>query len=359
MKNKIEGLIFKLKKSTRVRGSKRSNFFKSRQNVAKPKFKKPQSRFRFNNLLLYPLFFIVIVISILGFTTLVYRYVSGLRNIVVENKQETVFGFDFPSYPNSEYIFQSATDNPEVQNFVSLGNSVYRLPKGISINSVFDFYSEKLPTLGWTHTLSVPIDSETQLFGEYWIKESKGLRIYSRLNDVWYQSITIAQAQNGLEDVVKKESARKLLLLTTEKTELLPDFPWRLSFPTEYSTNYFSTSVGSLQGVSFKKIGSQKSLIIQPVGYFGGNSYDAYLDNYILEYNKKNKTKWVVVNSVETVLFGNNVLKGMITNGKDNGIVVVINNIANNVVYAIATFEENDPFANYIYEKIKPSILNQ
>jgi hypothetical protein len=357
MKKQIDGLIFKLRKSTIKRRSSRSNFFKKRANVARPKFKKPS--FRLNKFLLYPLFLIVIIVSILGFTTLLYRYVSSLRNIVVENKQETVFGFDFPSYPNSEYIFQSVTDNEEVKNFVSLGNSVYRLPKGVSISSVFTYYNEKLPTLGWTHTLSVPVDSESMLFGEYWVKESKGLRIYSRLNDVWYQSITIAQAQKGLEDVVKKESARKLLLLTTEKTDLLPDFPWRLSFPTEYSTNYFSTSIGSLQGVSFKKIGSQKSIYIHPVGYLGGNSYDAYLDSYVLEYNKKNKTKWVVINSVESNLFGNNVVKGIITNGKDSGTVVIINNIANNVVYAISTFEENDPFANYIYEKIKPSILNQ
>lgn len=284
-----------------------------------------------------------------------YKFVVNIRQRDTISTVENVYGFDIPSYPNSEFIFKNNLDDSVVAQFLSLGNSVYRLPKDTDINDVFEYYITELGNLGWTHQLSVPINSEERMYGEYFVKDTKGLRIYSRLNDIWYQSVSVIEASNGLEDQVKKETARKLLLLTTEKTELLPDYPWRLSFPTEYQTKYYNSSVSSFQGVRFQKIGSNVITYLEPVGYFGAMPLDDYLIKYLDIYNRKYKKKWVVTNSVLVQFNSNDAIRGTITDGKETSSIYSIHNTGNNLVYIITSFEDKEPFSEYIFNNLKPS----
>lgn len=350
MRKKIGGLIFKIRKSN----NKKTNhvYFKR-----KSKIKNHSSRLRILKLrkllllILLFLFSITIIISLLFFS---YRFIQNLRGTDKKNISENVYGLsNVPVFPNAEFIFKDNLDDQTVKNFLSLGYAVYRLPRDTNIEKVFNYYSDVLPTLGWTHVLSVPISSEEKRYGEYWVKDRFGLRIYTRLNDIWYQQLTLAQAQNGLEDEVKKDVARQLLLLTSEKSTLLPDYPWKLAFPSEYLTKYYATSIKSFQGVVFQRIGSDKKVIIEPVGYFGSTSYEAMIEKFVVNYNTKNKSSWRVVNSSKQIQNNEDINKSIITNGKEAGTITAIKNTQNTLIYVFVTFEDNDPFYNYILSKIE------
>ena len=83
--------------------------------------------------------------------------------------------------------------------------------------------------------------------GEYWVKNEKGLRIYSKFNDIWYELITPEQANAGLRDRVEKEVERDLLLASEDSQDLLPDFEWLLEVPKEYVISYRASGYGSLR----------------------------------------------------------------------------------------------------------------
>ncbi|MCK9368446.1 hypothetical protein M0R04_00500 [Candidatus Dojkabacteria bacterium] len=299
---------------------------------------------------------LILLIGIFFGTYFAIKAVNSLRqkaqtdNILNEN----VYGFDdIPAFPYSEFIFKGQLENDTVKTFLSKGNCVYRLLDEHTIDEVFTYYKDLLPENGWELKLAVPISSQEQMFGQYWVKNEKGLRIYSRLNDIWYQTVTVAQATNGLSDLVMQETARKLLLLTTDRVNLLPDFPWSLSFPSDYITKYYGTNISSFQGVSFKKIGSNSIEYIEPIGYNGAISYDAFINKYLAAYNKKNKTNWQVINSKEMDIAGDTGVIANITNGDKQSNIAVINNQSNSVVYIISTFTNNDPFFDYILTNIK------
>jgi len=182
---------------------------------------------------------------------------------------------------NMNHIFEKNKDTNTVQNFLMDGKSAYRLPDKISRDNVHEYYTEELPNLGWENILSVPIGSEDKKYGEYWVKENQGLRIYVKENSVWYETITTMEASSGLEDDVKEEIERELLLASSETQDLLPDFPWVLPVPKEYIISYHSSELENFREVSFKKIGSNHIYSLTPVGYFGGNTFDSYLYTYI------------------------------------------------------------------------------
>ncbi|MCC7289808.1 hypothetical protein IT417_00960 [bacterium] len=344
-------VIFKVRKGRIKKVNRIGVVLKTKSKQQKRVLQQIQRQF-VGTVLLFAIFLLSIALLVLlGLWT--YRYIVALRSekeAVLSTEQ--VYGFDIPAYPGSEFIFSNDTDDETVKHFISLGNSVYRLPKDAEIADVFSFYVEQLPPKEWQHVLSVSITSEDRLFGEYWVKGDKGLRIYSRLNDVWYQTVTVKQAQTGLEDEVKKEIARKLLLLTTEKADLLPDFPWRLNFPTEYTAKYYATGIKSFQGVSFQRLGDNSIIYLEPVGYNGGNTYDGYIDNFIASFNKKHKSKWQVVNSVETEFRGEYAVRATVNKGSDFGSIVAVKNNSNTLIYVIAAFEENEPFFNYMLQNL-------
>lgn len=303
--------------------------------------------------------FKVVLLSIFSIILLVlllnsaYKYILSLRGDNKTENIETVYGFDIKTYPNSEFIFKNTLDNDNVKSFLSSGNSLYRLPKGTEISEVYEYYKNLLPQDGWQYVGFVEITSEEKMYGQYWVKDGKGLRIYSKLNDVWYQYITQEQAQNGLSDIVRKEIARKLLLLTTEKSETLPDYPWRIQYPSEYVAKYYSSEVPSFQTLSFQKIGSNNITYIEPLGFLGGVSYEKYIQKAIDGYNKRFKDRWQLSSTSEDVLNGSEILSGTLIKGKREGNIIVISNNSNNIVYGIYSFDKKDPFYQYLLENLQ------
>ncbi|KKR06080.1 MAG: hypothetical protein UT34_C0001G0120 [candidate division WS6 bacterium GW2011_GWF2_39_15] len=290
---------------------------------------------------------------------LLINYVSNLRRNILDGTDVSltnVVGFaEIPEYPNSVFIFKDKLNNDDVKRFLSTGQAVYRLEPGHTIEDVNNYYKEHLPKAGWKEVLSVPLESEEQKFGEYWVKGTIGVRIYSKLNDIWYQSITQEQASTGLSDEVKKEVELQLLLSESDMQDLRPDFPWKLSFSSDYIATYGATDIGELIKVSFKKLGSNKSVTIEPLGYMGAISYDAFLEKGLKKFNKAHKTKWQVSNTTVTVVAGQEALSGKLFSGNVQTEAYIVGNPRDTVVYMFIADQESDPFLKYIIEKVEPA----
>lgn len=309
---------------------------------------------------------LLIILIVLGVALLItagyfsINYAIGLRadtgSESVLAERSFVMGFDdVPSFPGSQFIFESYSNNETVRQFLSNGNSVYRLPPSASIDEISAFYSAELPKNGWELVNSVPLESEEMMPGDYWVKEEKGVRIYSKFNDIWYESVSLKQANNGLKDEVKKETERKLLLLSSEFSDLLPDFPWRLKVPSDFLASYSGTELTDLQSVSFKQIGHSNIVVLEPIGYMGAMPYDSFLDSYLSKKNKEEKTGWKVINSVVTTVSSQEAIKATITDGEKIGQSIVVGNPRNSVAYTLTTYEEEDPFFDYVIENLVPA----
>jgi hypothetical protein len=213
----------------------------------------------------------------------------------IKSSKELVIGFkDIPTYPQAEYIFKNMVDQEEVQKFINSGYSVYRLPPGDKIYEVYDYYNEILPSKGWELTEQVDIGTEDKRYGQYWIKDNEGLRIYSRTNDIWYQKISRVEAKEALASDVSKEIERELILAASNKTEFLPDFPWELELPGEYIAAYSAAKLNyekldeefeDLQEVKIKRIGSKEYILLKPRYIYEGGVLDGYLDKAAEELN--------------------------------------------------------------------------
>ena len=332
-----------------VNRKKKFKLFKKDRSVKK-KFRRRDRNFGIKILIM------ILVLVVLGLIFISIRYVLSTRgkDINDENLDKEVVGLEeIPTYPGSIFLFEENKDTNTVQNFLMDGKSAYKLPNGTGREEVHEYYNQKLTDLGWTYALSIAIGSEDMRYGEYWIKEDVGLRIYVKENSVWYETITTQEANSGLADDVKEEVERELLLASSEMQDLLPDFPWVLPVPKQYVISYHSSNIGDFREVSFKKIGSSNTYTLTPVGYYGGNTFDSYLYTYIDSKNTTETVEWGVQNSFfvekygKTILFGDIVSPEGITDG------AVIENTYNTLVYVLLSATKDDPFFEYILENIK------
>jgi len=299
----------------------------------------------------------ILIIIVLGLIFVSIKYVLTSRGKSGDgiNIQTDVLGLEeIPAYPGSIFLFEENKESDTVQKFLMDGKSAYKLPNKTLKENVYEYYNENLPDLGWRNVLSVAIGSEDKRYGEYWIKDNQGLRIYVKRNSVWYETITPEEANSGLENDVKEEIERELLLASAEMQELLPDFPWILPIPKEYVISYHSSDLEDFREVSFKKIGSNYTYSLTPVGYYGGNTFDSYLYTYIDSKNTTEEIEWGVQNSFFVDKYGKTILLGDIVSPEGIRDGAVINNTYNTVVYVLLSATKDDPFFEYILENIKP-----
>ncbi len=338
-----------LKKSTAKPLPKRStNIFKKIQNkVQTPQHRKPLKLPKFT-------IYIILFIMLFGLSYLAVKYITYLRNADNKEKdQQYVTGLsNIPAYPDSIFIFEDSLNKDSVKNFLSKGGSAYRLPNNTNVTAVFDYYKTKLTNLGWTYIQFVNMEAKDKEYGQYWAKDNVGLRIYSKYNDVWYETISVTEAQTGLADKVKEETDMELLLVNDTAQDLLPDFPWILSIPKEYIISYKVSAYDStLQQVLFSKIGSEEKVYLVPVGKVG-KALDYCLDDYIATLNTTATEKWGVNN---TYVISTNVgagLKGTIGTNSTKDEIAVIPDSYNNIVYVIDSNVTDNSFVDYILTNI-------
>jgi len=347
--------------SVKRKGKKKFTLFK-RQNSklhTRRKEKKNLSKIFFYTFLVL-IFVTLVYVSILS----VIRLRDGTtdENVSVEY----VVGLDgVPSYPGSEFIFKNNIKEISVANFIASGNSAYRLPLRATIEEAYKYYQETLPELGWEYVLSVEVGSEEMKEGEYWVKGTNGLRIYSKFNDLWYETLTQEEAITGLRARVVEETERELLLVGEDFQELLPDFPWILRVPKEYIISYSTSSYKDFRTVQFRKIGSSDIISVVPIGAVGD-----LLDNYLQKYcdllntteegeEEKKQGNWTITNTILATTSYGSALRGSITNGKEDHDIAVVSNSYDGVVYVIDANTPNDPFLDYIFENMEPANIQR
>ena len=341
-------------KSSPVRRVERRNtglkIFKKKETKTQSVRKRSISVLPFVRIIFLGLF----VITILYFAVM---YVLKTRNNnPLENyEKEYVVGIEeIPTFPLSQFIFANNVNEPSVANFISSGNSAYRLPNDKNIDDVYEYYQSELTNIGWTHILSVPIWSEEMKPGEYWAKEDKGLRIYSKFNDVWYELLSLEDAQSGLSARVKKETERDLLLANQELQDLLPDFPWVLKIPKEYVISYRSADFKDYRLVDLKKIGTEEKLTLTPIANSNGSALDTYLDDYIEKINADSEYNWGVTRTTVIYQSYGRGLSGVISGGNETNDIALFINPNDNIVYLLRSSMVGDPFFEFVLSNLAP-----
>ena len=321
---------------------------KRKKNIFKPQNKGNKRRKRVNKKNISGILLLgvsIIIVSALLFLSI--KYIRNMRNTDVEYEESFVIGLqDIPAYPNSEFIFENSLEDSSISNFLSNENSAYRLPPNTNIEKVFEFYKERLPEKGWTYLLSVPIQSDDKEYGEYWLKEDSGLRIYSKYNDIWYESLTKEEAENGLAERVKEEIERDMMLIGSDTQEFLPDYPWLLNIPKEYLVSYTSSEMGSLRTAQIKKVDGSETIRITPIGYTGAKALDFFLDDYVNTFDQENTG----VNN--TVVISKPGIRGTIRVGGEIHLIAVLPCAYNDVAYVIDSSKGESPFFEYLLENI-------
>ncbi len=211
------------------------------------------------------------VISIFGMAIVVgsiffaYKYVMKLRNASYDRTIHTDNQLpDVPIYPGAKRMDEPKYDKDTVDQLLALGKHVYELPANVAYDDeVHDFYLNEMPNYGWTLVNDVPIGSDEQEPGLYWTKDSRGLRIVGQVHDLWIEEISEDDAKDGLRTRVLAQQKRDLIMASNNGTDLLPNFPWTLRIPENYTVKYFDTDFEQ-QGARLYALDSKEYVFIVP-----------------------------------------------------------------------------------------------
>lgn len=348
-------MLFKKRRSKAVPKRKKMIGLKKGKEKKKTFQKKLKRRILTQNLSKYISYALaVVVIGLALYQMVTYVVALRLQNTAQEGNVGFVIGFEkIPEYPESSFIFEDYLEEEEVKKFLSEGMVVYRTSPGTKLVTTQVFYKVELPKYNWELVKEVGYESDEMKPGQYWVKDGKAVRIYSRLNDLWYESVTVAQAQSGLADEVTKEREREQILLASDGTDLLPDYPWKLTVPSEYLVSYSSTDLEDLRNLNFLNLNRQRQISIEPIGYYTDGSYDGQIDNYLSKLNERDGTSWGILNSALISVSEYEAIRVTMVNDQFEEIdAVVLGNSTNSTVYAIFNWEGEDQLFLYIQDNI-------
>lgn len=340
---------------------KRTNIVKRKKKFQLPQiFSKKNNKY--NRRASHSINYKLLAIPVLGilFLVLVYisiRYITFIRSNAFDEEAYIVGNVvgleEIPEYPGSEFIFKNNLEDPVVKEFLASGNSAYRLVESTSIEEIESYYQSELPSKGWELANQVPLGTEDKKYGQYWIKDGQGLRIYSKFKDIWYETVTEEEAKTALANRVQEEIEREMLMASSEKQDLLPDYPWKIQIPKEYIIKYSATDIKDYRAVSFQKLGSNEIVELYPVAKLGSKALDYHLEDYCKKKSTEDKS-YSIINTFPVSFRDSLSLKGSITNGENSLEVYVLTNSFNNTVYVLSSTQQNDPLLGYIFENIKP-----
>ncbi len=168
-----------LKKEKKI--LRRKKRFQLKNLFSKRNSSKSLRRGKFNiKLLILPIFFFSLSVMFLAL-----RYVLRLRGDITEGKEHEItqiLGLDnIPSLEGSTFLFADNLDSPIVKEFfLEVIQYIFYL-RAKSSKDVENYYLDKLKKLGWEYIESVAIGTVDKKYGQYWVKDGKGLRIYTNL----------------------------------------------------------------------------------------------------------------------------------------------------------------------------------
>jgi hypothetical protein len=232
------------------------------------------------------LFKILLILSIpLLIAAVIYFGLQVVLNFRNTNNHETAIkyinGLDkVPEIKDSEQVFQDVNQDLTVQKFYDKGYIIYRLPIDKNINYVYDYYKEELPKQGWKFEGQISVADVTKRFGQFWTKGSIGLRIYSDINDIWYQKLSSEQSKTFLAEEVLKEKEIKDILGKKNLIGLIPNYPWSMLIPSNYIVSYKTIGDNPGQTAIFKNIQEEETVYLQPIVMNSGELYITQLTDY-------------------------------------------------------------------------------
>jgi hypothetical protein len=332
-KSKTKKVLFK---------SKSSDLKKVRR---KRKIKALKEKFNLRKFLMW----LVIVAIVLGLIYAIAKILSKETNVEIQ-ETETVIGLEeIPTYSNSSFLYINNMDNQNVKDMLAEGKSAYMINDNSDFKDVKEFYANELISRGWNLVLDVEIGAEDKRYGQYWIKEDKGLRIYSKYGDIWYEMITPKEAESGLSNRVSEEIEIDMLLAGSDHQELLPDYPWQIKVPKDYLISYEVSEFEDLRAVNFQRIATGQHITIYPIGYWGAKALDYQLEDYtdILSQD------WNIINTTPASWRGYSSLSGTIASSTDQKDILMLKNDRNKVTYILNSSDSSDPLYDYIIENIK------
>lgn len=284
------------------------------------------------------------------------RYVLFLKgNISKPDNQEIskVLGLeDIPTFPGSQFLFLNNKDDSVVKDFLSQGNSAYKIPDSKGFIDVEEYYTDVLKELDWELVQNVPLGSPDKKHGIYWVKENKGLRIYSKHKDIWYESITVSDATSALSHQVAEEIERDMLMASSEKQSLLPDYPWKIEVPKEYIIKYSPSKLKELRAVSFQKLGGSDTVELFPIGQWKSKEMDYFLNDYC-KIKEENELQCGVINSIPISFKDTLGLQSTLQIEDETYEAYAIANTHNYIVYILISNTQNNPLLDYIINNIK------
>lgn len=302
---------------------------------------------------------------------------NGDENLITMESTGDVVGLPgLPAYPGSTFLFEDQIREETVQRFLSEGQSAYMIPDSSTWEDVVAYYNDELPSRGWEHLQSVELNDELRLHGEYWIFSSDvseaedvaeeenegeqpelvqfGLRIYSKINAVWYEKITVAQAQSGLADEVAREKEIELLLAMGSMQELPKSFPWELSYPEIWDAEVRESRLIEAPLVEFFAIESEGIVTIEPIAFDAGKDLKVVGEEFLEEVNSRRgeEDAFSVLTTEELTIAKQEASKFNLDGGETDGWMAVVVHPGNGIVYAITSFGGEEAFFNYVLENL-------
>ncbi len=320
-----------------------------------PRFEKVKRIKRREKIVAVLLIFIILAFVFLMILSTL-RFVTDMRGgtTSADLQQEKLYveGFvSIPTYPRSEFVYADKLSDSMVQQMLSQGISVYRLNTRTSHEQVYNYYMETLPSYGWEFVSTSITSTDEAMFGQYWIKDEKGLRIYLENNDIWYETLTLDEAKNMLSERRERELQRQRILELSGEQSLLPHYPWSLDVPSNYLINYPEDD-NRWESVYIQKIDKENRYMIIPLGPSRERTFDEYLENFA-EHYPDDDTNWEIISRQNNNLDGRRVYEFQIRMEEDLGEGILLENRLNSITYAIVTNQTDSEFYEYIINNIR------
>ncbi len=341
----------KIKEREKLKKINKGYTIKPKKKKKNPRFEKIQKdkKIKLTIRIIIAIITITVIILIFYFIILFVGNIrGGTTTKDISNEQNFVEGFkDVPIFPNSEFIYEKTKEEPIVQTMLSKGISAYRFPRGIRTNEIYEYYEHKLEEYEWKYILTQTTNSDEKLFGQYWYKKNKGLRIYIVNNDIWYEKISMEEAKNALKERREQEIKRANIFKSSEEQLLLPHYPWDLKIPSEYIIKYSESDVEDLEKIVIQK--DNLKYFIEPLEKDIGDNFDDYLEQL------KDNKDWEITQRQNRVINKRESYYFHYKTKTEIGEGYLIQNNINYLIYAVFTNTIDDDFFEYVmYNIIEP-----
>jgi hypothetical protein len=286
---------------------------------------------------------------------------------------------DVPEIPASSFVFAdyitrigvygfqikskslTGTDAQALYDFLTNGQSVYRLPPAVDWSEVQKFYQQELPKRGWKHELSVPMADTEKMPGEYYTKDEKGLHIYTVAADVWYETITKTEAEQGLHGKIVAYKAKQELVEAASGRDLPVEAVWKLRYSRDWDVELSRNTIYGVNSIYFTNGVSRERVSIAVVNRYRGNMADlTYKD--IEKVGVEYISTWLTTQQTTVTLTGFTKKELIVADGKaleysdvkNRAYFLFLVNKKNSLYYVVQYVgKENPEFFEYVKGNLK------